>query len=68
MIRRGNYSPFGRMRISAGIMSVDIIPYASDMVPPADAHNSQRQLSSRWSDVNWRRYNVDRHYTITNIH
>ena len=31
-IRKRIYSPFGRMRIGAGIISVDIIPYRSDMV------------------------------------
>ena len=34
-------------------------------IPLEDAHDSQKNLSSRWSDANWCRYNIYRYYTIS---
>ncbi|MDE7210293.1 MAG: hypothetical protein K2O03_02465, partial [Lachnospiraceae bacterium] len=42
--------PLVGRRIGAGIISGDIIPCPSDMLPPADAHDSPGKLSSLWSD------------------
>ncbi len=65
MIRRRNYSSCSRMRISADIISADIIPYPSDMVPPADAHDSQKKLFFLQLNANQRGYNICRYYTIS---
>ena len=63
-VRLGICPSVGRTRTGADIMSIDIMAYPPDMPLPEVAHGSLRNLPSRWSDANRRRYNVYRHYII----